>query len=150
VKCREAIAELTADEPSALNFLQFSILSAFPNDEIIFLAASQDLLEIFFHTHDPTTRNRQGNDVGPQYRSVIFSHDPSQKKIADEYIQQLNESGAFERPIVTEVVPFESFYPAEEYHHDYFERNPYQPYCQYVIRPKIQKFREAFEHKLAE
>jgi peptide-methionine (S)-S-oxide reductase len=109
----------------------------------------EDLLEIFFHTHDPTTRNRQGNDVGPQYRSVIFAHDQSQSNIAQQYIRQLNESRAYERPIVTEVVPFENFYAAEEYHHDYFERHPDQPYCQFVIRPKMQKFREAFENKLA-
>jgi len=110
----------------------------------------EDLLEIFFHTHDPTTRNRQGNDVGPQYRSVIFSHDETQKKIAEQYIRQLNESGAFQRPIVTEVVPFESFYPAEEYHHDYFEQHPYQPYCQVVIQPKMEKFRKTFAEKLAD
>jgi len=110
----------------------------------------EDLLEIFFHTHDPTTRNRQGNDVGPQYRSVIFYHDSSQKNSALQYIQQLNDSGAFEKPVVTEVSPFETFFPSEQYHHDYFQLNPHQPYCQFVIQPKMQKFRKAFEDRLAD
>ena len=102
------------------------------------------LLEIFFQVHDPTTLNRQGNDSGTQYRSVIFYHDQEQQELAGQVIQQLGESGAWQDPIVTELSPLDVFYPAEEYHHDYFRRNPEQGYCQAVVRPKVEKFRQAF------
>ncbi|MCA9185991.1 MAG: peptide-methionine (S)-S-oxide reductase MsrA, partial [Planctomycetales bacterium] len=104
------------------------------------------LLEVFFKTHDPTTLNRQGNDVGTQYRSVIFYHSPEQQESATEIIALLNEQRVFERPIVTEIVPFEKFYPAEDYHQDFFARNPRQPYCAAVVGPKVEKFRHAFAH----
>jgi peptide-methionine (S)-S-oxide reductase len=108
-----------------------------------------ELLEVFWKTHDPTTLDRQGHDVGTQYRSVIFYHDDAQRMLAEEYRQKLDASGAFGRPIVTEIVPFESFYPAEEYHQDYYRNNPEQGYCSYVIGPKLQKFKEVFGDKLA-
>ena len=106
------------------------------------------LLEIFFHVHDPTTLNRQGNDTGTQYRSVIFHHDQDQHQLADQVIRQLDESGAWDSPIVTELSPLDIFYPAEEYHHDYFRRNPGQGYCAAVVRPKVDKFRQAFSQLL--
>lgn len=106
------------------------------------------LLEVFFRTHDPTTLNRQGNDVGPQYRSVVFAHDEAQDRAAREAILALESAGAFDAPIVTEVVPFERFWPAEAYHHDYFARNPRQPYCAAVVAPKVEKFRQAFRAHL--
>jgi peptide-methionine (S)-S-oxide reductase len=97
------------------------------------------LLEIFFHLHDPTTKNRQGNDVGTQYRSSIFYHNASQEKEAHEVKEQLEKEKAFTSPIVTEIVPASTFYSAEAYHQEYFEKNSYQGYCQYVIDPKVQK-----------
>jgi methionine-S-sulfoxide reductase len=103
-----------------------------------------DLLRVFWQTHDPTTLNRQGHDVGTQYRSAVFYHTDAQRKLADEYKQQLDASGTFAAPIVTEITPFKSFYPAEKYHHDYYEQNPGERYCQYVIRPKVEKFRKEF------
>lgn len=106
-----------------------------------------EMLEVFWKTHDPTTLNRQGNDVGPQYRSIILYHDEAQKQAAESIKAKLNESGAFDRPIVTEIVPLTKFYPAEDYHHDYYRLNPQQPYCQYVIVPKLEKFRKAFPEK---
>jgi peptide-methionine (S)-S-oxide reductase len=102
------------------------------------------LLEVFFRTHDPTTLNRQGNDVGTQYRSAIFVHDEEQRRVAEEAIARLDASGAFEGPIVTEIVDATEFYPAEGYHHDYFARNPNQQYCAFVVRPKVEKFEAAF------
>ena len=108
------------------------------------------ILQIFWRTHDPTTLNRQGADVGPQYRSVIFYHDDYQRERAEYFKKKLDESGIFDDPIVTEITPFERFYEAEEYHQNYFERNPDQGYCQIVIRPKIDKFKELFEEKLRE
>jgi peptide-methionine (S)-S-oxide reductase len=102
------------------------------------------LLEIFFGVHDPTTLNRQGNDTGTQYRSAIFFHNEEQQQIASQVIQQLGESEVWQDPIVTELSPLDVFYPAEEYHHDYFRRNPEQGYCQAVVRPKVEKFRQAF------
>src|SRR5262249_7237281 len=98
--------------------------------------------------HDPTTTNRQGNDVGTQYRSVIFYHNDEQKKLAEEYRQKLDESGAFPLPIVTEIIPFTEFYPAEDYHQDYFSENGDAPYCSFVIRPKVEKFEKVFHDKL--
>ncbi len=104
----------------------------------------RELLEIFFVVHDPTTLNRQGNDVGTQYRSAIFHHTDGQRETALDLIRGLDRDGPWVDPIVTEVAPLEAFYPAEEYHDRYFERNGEQPYCQVVIAPKIAKFREHF------
>lgn len=108
----------------------------------------RELLEVFFAIHDPTTLNRQGADVGTQYRSVIFYHTPEQKAIAEETIRELNAARIWPNPIVTQVVPFEAFYIAEDYHQEYFVNNPYQPYCQVVIAPKVSKFRQKFAHRL--
>lgn len=107
-----------------------------------------DLLEAFWQTHDPTTLNRQGNDVGPQYRSAIFYHDDEQRRLAEHYKKKLDESGAFRAPIVTEITPYSNFYAAEKYHQGYFAQNPAQPYCAVVIGPKVDKFRKAFKDKL--
>ena len=107
-----------------------------------------ELLRIFWKTHDPTTLNRQGNDVGTQYRSVIFYHSEEQKEKAIHYKEELNKSGAWKDPIVTEIVPIKNFYEAEEYHRHYFERNPYQGYCSFVIAPKVEKFEKVFKEKL--
>lgn len=106
------------------------------------------LLEAFWESHDPTTLNRQGNDVGTQYRSVVFYHNEMQKQKAEAYKQKLNASGAFNAPIVTAIEPLRNFYPAERYHQDYYENNPNQPYCQMVIRPKLEKFRKVFKDEL--
>ena len=108
----------------------------------------RELLEVFFTIHDPTTLNRQGSDVGTQYRSAIFYHAPEQEKIAREVIAELEKAKVWDAPIVTEITPFEAFYPAEEYHREYFERNPEQPYCRIVIAPKVAKFRKQFLGKL--
>jgi peptide-methionine (S)-S-oxide reductase len=104
----------------------------------------RDLLNVFFAIHDPTTLNRQGADVGTQYRSAIFYHDDEQKKTAEELIKDLNAQKIWDRPIVTEVAPLERFYMAEDYHQEYFARNPYQPYCMAVVSPKVSKFRKHF------
>ncbi len=104
------------------------------------------LLEIFFATHDPTTLNRQGGDVGTQYRSAIFAHSPEQLEAAKDTIRALDREGPWDDPIVTEVEPLSTFYPAEAYHDEYFRRNPSQPYCRVVIDPKVQKFRHGFAH----
>jgi len=104
----------------------------------------RNLLDVFFATHDPTTRNRQGADVGTQYRSVIFYHTPEQQRIAEERIAALNAAKIWDAPIVTEVVPLETFYRAEGYHQGYFRQNPGQGYCQAVIAPKVAKFRKQF------
>ncbi|OGA48184.1 MAG: peptide-methionine (S)-S-oxide reductase [Betaproteobacteria bacterium RIFCSPLOWO2_12_FULL_62_58] len=106
------------------------------------------ILEVFFVIHDPTTLNRQGNDVGTQYRSAIFYHAPEQKALSEHVIAKLNGAGLRSDPIVTEVVPASVFYVAESYHQEYFERNPYQPYCQFVVAPKVAKFRKHFLKKL--
>jgi peptide-methionine (S)-S-oxide reductase len=108
----------------------------------------REILEVFFLVHDPTTRNRQGNDVGTQYRSAIFYHNAAQKETAESVIKDLNASGAWEKPIVTEVKAFEKFWPAEDYHQNYYQLNSEQPYCQYVVRPKLEKFRKVFKEKL--
>jgi peptide-methionine (S)-S-oxide reductase len=108
----------------------------------------EELLEVFWQTHDPTTLNRQGADVGTQYRSVIFYHTPEQKQLAELYKRKLDESGAFDRPIVTEISPFTEFYKAEDYHQNYFNLNGSAPYCAYVIQPKLDKFKKAFANKL--
>lgn len=108
-----------------------------------------ELLEIFWTTHDPTTLNRQGNDVGTQYRSVIFYLDDEQKKLAETYKKKLNESGVYRDPIVTEISPATSFYPAEDYHQNYFNENGSQPYCAFVVKPKVDKVRKVFARKLS-
>lgn len=108
----------------------------------------EQLLEVFFKTHDPTTLNRQGADIGTQYRSVIFYHSESQRNTATQLIAQLNKEGAYPSPVVTEVVPFTQFYPAEEYHQDYYRNNSKEGYCVYVIQPKLDKFRSAFQNLL--
>jgi peptide-methionine (S)-S-oxide reductase len=107
-----------------------------------------ELLEVFWKTHDPTTLDRQGNDVGTQYRSVIFYHNDKQKKLAEHYKAKLDDSQAYPRPIVTEIAKFDRFHPAETYHQNYNDFNSRQSYCQFVIRPKLEKFREAFAEKL--
>lgn len=108
----------------------------------------QEILEVFFGTHDPTTPNRQGNDVGTQYRSAIFYHTPEQKAIAEKVIATLNAEKVFPNPIVTEVTPFSKFYKAEEYHQNYYNNNPGQGYCAFVIRPKLEKLKKVFKDKL--
>ena len=108
------------------------------------LVSFEKLLEVFFATHDPTTLNRQGNDVGTQYRSAIFYHDATQKQLAITAIEALENSNAFKDPIVTEVTAFEAFYPAEDYHHDYFASHGHEPYCSLVIAPKVKKFLTTF------
>ena len=108
----------------------------------------KELLEVFWKTHDPTTLNRQGNDVGPQYRSAIFYTTPEQKELAEKYKKKLDQSGAFDAPIVTEISEASDFYTAGEKHKDYFKRNPGSGYCQVIIRPKVEKFRKAFSDKL--
>jgi len=108
----------------------------------------EDLLRVFFTIHDPTTLDRQGADVGPQYRSIILYHDDAQKSAAEAVIQELTQAGPWSDPIVTEVVPLDRFWPAEDYHARYFERNGNQPYCQVVIAPKVAKFRKQFIDRL--
>src|SRR5690606_9879480 len=107
-----------------------------------------DLLKVFFTVHDPTTLNRQGNDRGTQYRSAIFFHSDDQERAANETIKELEELGIYDDPIVTEVTKFDAFYPAENYHDDYFANNPNQPYCMGVVAPKVAKFRKAFADRL--
>lgn len=104
----------------------------------------KEILQVFFTVHDPTTPNRQGADVGTQYRSVIFHHNAQQKAIAEEVIREITETGAWDRPIVTQVTPFEAFYKAEDYHQEYFKNNPGQSYCQLVIAPKVAKLRQHY------
>ncbi|HUL90947.1 MAG TPA: peptide-methionine (S)-S-oxide reductase MsrA [Burkholderiales bacterium] len=108
----------------------------------------KEILEVFFVIHDPTTLNRQGNDVGTQYRSAIFYHSAEQKAAAEQAIANLNSARIYDDPIVTEVVAASSFHAAEDYHQEYFRRNPAQPYCAYVVRPKVAKFRKHFLEKL--
>jgi peptide-methionine (S)-S-oxide reductase len=108
----------------------------------------ENMLEAFWKSHDPTQLNRQGNDVGTQYRSVIFYHNENQRKLAEEYKKKLNDSGAFNDPVVTEISPFTVFYPAEDYHQNYFNENGDAPYCSFVIQPKVEKFRKVFKDKL--
>lgn len=106
-----------------------------------------ELLEVFWKTHDPTTMNQQGNDVGPQYRSVIYYHNDAQKTKAEHYKEVLNKSGAWDSPIVTTIEPFKNFYPAENYHQNYYNANQNQGYCRFVIAPKLEKFEKAFKNK---
>jgi len=107
-----------------------------------------ELLEVFWKVHDPTTLNRQGNDIGTQYRSVIFYHDQEQKRLAEESRDRQNRLGIRDDPVVTEIVPFQVFWPAEDYHQNYFNLNPAQSYCRLVINPKVEKFQKVFSHKL--
>ena len=116
----------------------------FEPEEISF----KEILEVFFAIHDPTTLNRQGADVGTQYRSAIFYHNPEQKTMAEQVIQEIDAAGIWDAPIVTEVTPFEAFYQAEDYHQRYFERNGNQSYCRVVIAPKVAKFRKRYFDKL--
>jgi peptide-methionine (S)-S-oxide reductase len=108
----------------------------------------KDILEVFFSTHDPTSLNRQGGDVGTQYRSAVFYHTPNQKTIADQVIKEVGTAKIWDAPIVTEIVPLKTFYPAEDYHQEYYKTNPEQPYCQAVIAPKVSKFRKQYFEKL--
>ncbi len=108
----------------------------------------EELLEVFWQTHDPTTLNRQGNDVGPQYRSVIFYHSDEQKEKAAHYKEELDKSGSWNDKIVTAIEPFKNFYPAEDYHQNYYNNNGAQPYCYFVVRPKVEKFQKVFRKKL--
>jgi len=117
---------------------------AFDPDVISF----EDILYIFWRTHDPTTLNRQGADVGPQYRSVIFYHDDEQKRIAEKSKAETDASNLWKDPIVTEISPITEFYKAEDYHQNFYRSNPYQPYCRAVIDPKVRKFRKSFQEKL--
>ncbi|MCA9933617.1 MAG: peptide-methionine (S)-S-oxide reductase MsrA [Ardenticatenaceae bacterium] len=104
----------------------------------------KEILQVFFTIHDPTTLNRQGNDVGPQYRSAVFYHNEAQKQVAEGVIRELEAEGIWDAPIVTEVSPLDVFYEAEDYHQEYYENNQYQPYCMFVVAPKVKKFREKF------
>ena len=108
----------------------------------------KEILEVFWQTHDPTTLNRQGNDVGTQYRSVVFYHTAEQKQIAEQYKDELNNSKAFSDPVVTEITAFMHFYPAEQYHQDYFNQHTEEAYCQYVVKPKVKKLEKIFTDKL--
>ena len=116
----------------------------FDPDEVSY----KDLLRVFFTVHDPTTLNRQGNDVGTQYRSAIFYHDESQKQIAEEVRKEIQSENIWDSPIVTEISPFKTFYKAEDYHQEYFANNPNQPYCSVVIAPKVAKFRKMYRDRL--
>lgn len=116
----------------------------FDADKISF----KEILEMFWFVHDPTQLNRQGNDIGRQYRSVIFYHNQDQKELSEAYKSKLTEEKVWDKPIVTEIVPLEAFYPAEDYHHNYFELNPENQYCQFVVRPKVEKFKKVFAEKL--
>ena len=107
-----------------------------------------DIFEVFFAVHDPTTLNRQGNDVGTQYRSAIYTEDEADLTLAQAFVRQLNDSGAWGAPIVTEVQALQCYYPAEAYHQDYFEQHPHQGYCAFVVRPKVAKFEKHFAHHL--
>jgi len=116
----------------------------FNPDEISY----RDLLDVFFAIHDPTTLNRQGNDIGTQYRSAIYTHSPEQERVAREAIDALKAQGVWPNPIVTEIAPIDTFYMAEDYHQEYFARNPYAGYCQYVVAPKVAKFRKSHLDRL--
>ena len=109
----------------------------------------QELLEVFWKTHDPTTLNRQGNDVGSQYRSVVYFHNEEQQTLAEHYKKELNQAAIWDNPVVTEITPLGVFYPAEITHDDYYNRNKQQPYCAFVIKPKVDKVKKLFGDKLA-
>lgn len=112
------------------------------------IVSFSEILDVFFTVHDPTTLNRQGADVGTQYRSVIFYHTPEQQQVAQAKIAEINAANIWDAPIVTEVSPLTAFYPAEDYHQEYFRKNPYQGYCQVVVRPKVAKFRQKFSERV--
>jgi peptide-methionine (S)-S-oxide reductase len=119
--------------------------------QIIFdpnIISFKELLEIFFSTHDPTTLNRQGADVGTQYRSIIFYHNNKQKLVAERIIKEINETKIWKNPVVTQIEPYKAFYKAEEYHKSYFKKNPKQAYCRIIIKPKIDKFKKAYGEKI--
>ncbi len=107
-----------------------------------------EILEVFWQTHDPTTMDRQGNDVGPQYRSAVFYHTDEQKQKAEHYKEELNKTGAFGKPVITVVEKIKNFYPAEDYHQNYYNNNQNQPYCYFVIRPKLEKYEKVFKAKV--
>jgi peptide-methionine (S)-S-oxide reductase len=107
-----------------------------------------ELLEVFWKTHDPTTMNRQGNDIGTQYRSAVFYHDEMQRQLAEKYKKALNEANAYPNPVITEIKPFTGFYPAEDYHQNYYNQNSGQSYCKFVIQPKLEKFEKVFKDRL--
>ncbi|SFX82047.1 peptide-methionine (S)-S-oxide reductase MsrA [Cytophaga hutchinsonii] len=111
------------------------------------IVSYSELLQMFWYSHDPTTLNRQGNDVGTQYRSVVFYHNETQRKEAEFYKKKLDEEKIFEKPIVTEIVSFTKFYPAEDYHQNYYKEHGSEPYCMYIIRPKLEKFKKVFGEK---
>jgi len=108
----------------------------------------REILEVFFSVHNPTTPNRQGADIGPQYRSIILYHTPQQKEIAEAVIAEIDQQSLWEQPIVTEVAPLEVFYEAEDYHQKYYQKNPWAGYCQVVIRPKVKKFQKNYKERL--
>ncbi len=112
------------------------------------LVSFDELLEVFFFVHDPTQLNRQGNDIGTQYRSGVYYHDDFQKERAEYFKAELTKNAVWEKPIVTEIVPVAEFYPAEDYHRDYYELNPGNAYCQAIVRPKVEKFKHVFAQKL--
>lgn len=121
------------------------VIQVIYNPEIISLT---EILEVFWKTHDPTTLNRQGNDIGTQYRSVIFYHNEKQKQIAEELKEKLDNAKIYKKPIITEITKFANFYPAENYHQNYYKQNKNKPYCSFVITPKIEKFKKIFKDKL--
>ena len=121
------------------------VCQIFFNPEVI---SYEELLDVFWHTHDPTTLNRQGNDHGPQYRSVIFYHSAEQQKLSEKSKQAMEISGTFSHPIVTEIAEFTDFYEAEDYHQDFFANNPNQPYCTFIVKPKVEKFSSKYQDKL--
>jgi len=133
----EQVCEKNTGHAEALNIV-------YDKNKITF----DELLEVFWKTHDPTTLNKQGNDVGPQYRSAVFYHNQEQEEKAEKYKEELDKSGAWDKPVVTEISPYKNFYPAEDYHQNYFKENGGQPYCYYVIRPKLEKFQKVFKDKL--
>lgn len=112
------------------------------------IVSYKELLEVFFTIHDPTTLNRQGNDAGTQYRSAIYYHDDEQKRVAEKVTQKMTDAELWDNPIVTEITPLDTFYAAEEYHQKYFQKNPYQPYCMVVVKPKVSKFRKKYVSRL--
>ncbi len=112
------------------------------------IVSFEELLEMFWASHDPTTLNRQGNDVGTQYRSVIFYHNEKQKELSEAYMKKLNDSGAYDKPVVTEITAIEHFFVAENYHQNYFNLNGNAPYCSYIVQPKVEKFKKVFGDKL--
>jgi len=135
----------TYDEVCAKNTGHAEVVQVVYDPSII---SFDELLRVFWETHDPTTLNRQGNDVGPQYRSVVFYHNEEQKEKAERYKEELNKSGSWDKEVVTAVEPYKNFYSAENYHQNYFNNNGSQPYCYYVIRPKLEKFEKVFKDKI--